>query len=111
MESILTEGDREHSGSLYLIFRSKLLSVVPMLSATPAIREYDITSQGRSSLLVRDNAIYDFCKKSVENGLDIFRVFDSLNYIGMPSPSTGAKSILTITCRERSYENKPGTHY
>jgi len=28
-----------------------------------------------------DNAIYDFCKKAVENGLDIFRVFDSLNYI------------------------------
>jgi len=30
-----------------------------------------------------DNAIYDFSKKAVENGLDIFRVFDSLNYIGM----------------------------
>ena len=30
----------------------------------------------------RDNAIYDFSKKAVENGLDIFRVFDSLNYIG-----------------------------
>ncbi|KAG5645730.1 hypothetical protein DXG03_005426 [Asterophora parasitica] len=29
-----------------------------------------------------DNAIYDFSKKAVENGLDIFRVFDSLNYIG-----------------------------
>ncbi|KAH9840099.1 pyruvate carboxylase [Rhodofomes roseus] len=28
-----------------------------------------------------DNAIYDFSKKAVENGLDIFRVFDSLNYI------------------------------
>ena len=28
-----------------------------------------------------DNAIYDLCKKAVENGLDIFRVFDSLNYI------------------------------
>ncbi|KIO29923.1 hypothetical protein M407DRAFT_242436 [Tulasnella calospora MUT 4182] len=28
-----------------------------------------------------DNVIYDFCKKAVENGLDIFRVFDSLNYI------------------------------
>ena len=28
-----------------------------------------------------DNAIYDFCKKAVENGLDIFRVFDSLNYL------------------------------
>ncbi len=31
-----------------------------------------------------DNAIYDFSKKAVENGLDIFRVFDSLNYIGEP---------------------------
>ncbi|TYJ59072.1 pyruvate carboxylase [Cryptococcus floricola] len=28
-----------------------------------------------------DNAIYDFSKKAVEAGLDIFRVFDSLNYI------------------------------
>lgn len=28
-----------------------------------------------------DNAIYDFSKKAVENGLDIFRVFDSLNYV------------------------------
>ncbi|OCH91007.1 pyruvate carboxylase [Obba rivulosa] len=28
-----------------------------------------------------DNAIYDFSKRAVENGLDIFRVFDSLNYI------------------------------
>ena len=31
----------------------------------------------------RDNAIYNFSKKAVENGLDIFRVFDSLNYFGM----------------------------
>ena len=31
-------------------------------------------------LVSRDNAIYDFSKKAVENGLDIFRVFDSLNY-------------------------------
>ncbi|KAJ7180422.1 pyruvate carboxylase [Mycena filopes] len=30
-----------------------------------------------------DNAIYEFSKKAVENGLDIFRVFDSLNYFGM----------------------------
>ncbi|KAH9445975.1 hypothetical protein Pst134EB_023797 [Puccinia striiformis f. sp. tritici] len=28
-----------------------------------------------------DNAIYEFSKKAVENGLDIFRVFDSLNYL------------------------------
>ncbi|GAA5994110.1 hypothetical protein JCM5350_008098 [Sporobolomyces pararoseus] len=28
-----------------------------------------------------DNAIYEFSRLAVENGLDIFRVFDSLNYI------------------------------
>ncbi|WVO22462.1 pyruvate carboxylase [Cryptococcus decagattii] len=28
-----------------------------------------------------DNAIYDFSRKAVEAGLDIFRVFDSLNYL------------------------------
>ncbi|KAL7421116.1 pyruvate carboxylase [Cryptotrichosporon argae] len=28
-----------------------------------------------------DNAIYEFSKKAVEAGLDIFRVFDSLNYV------------------------------
>lgn len=28
-----------------------------------------------------DNVIYEFSKKAVQNGLDIFRVFDSLNYI------------------------------
>lgn len=28
-----------------------------------------------------DNLIYEFCKKARENGVDIFRVFDSLNYI------------------------------
>ena len=33
--------------------------------------------------MISDNAIYDFSRKAVENGLDIFRVFDSLNYIGV----------------------------
>jgi pyruvate carboxylase len=28
-----------------------------------------------------DNVVYEFCKRSVENGMDIFRVFDSLNYL------------------------------
>ncbi|GAA6002936.1 hypothetical protein JCM10207_001906 [Rhodosporidiobolus poonsookiae] len=28
-----------------------------------------------------DNAIYEFSARAVENGLDIFRIFDSLNYI------------------------------
>ena len=29
--------------------------------------------------MISDNAIYDFSRKAVENGLDIFRVFDALN--------------------------------
>lgn len=28
-----------------------------------------------------DNVVYKFCKQSTESGIDIFRVFDSLNYI------------------------------
>jgi len=28
-----------------------------------------------------DNVIYDFCARAVESGMDIFRVFDSLNYL------------------------------
>jgi len=28
-----------------------------------------------------DNVIYEFCKMSVEHGMDVFRVFDSLNYV------------------------------
>ncbi|KAJ7132038.1 carbamoyl-phosphate synthase L chain, ATP binding domain-containing protein [Mycena epipterygia] len=36
-----------------------------------------------------DNAIYEFSKKAVENGLDIFRVFDSLNYFGITQMQLG----------------------
>lgn len=28
-----------------------------------------------------DNVVYEFCKMSVEHGMDVFRVFDSLNYV------------------------------
>ncbi|KAG0007024.1 pyruvate carboxylase, partial [Modicella reniformis] len=28
-----------------------------------------------------DNVIYDFCAKAVQSGMDVFRIFDSLNYI------------------------------
>lgn len=28
-----------------------------------------------------DNVVYEFCKMSVEHGMDVFRVFDSLNYL------------------------------
>ncbi|KAK1227226.1 pyruvate carboxylase [Marasmius sp. AFHP31] len=46
-----------------------------------------------------DNAIYDFSKKAVENGLDIFRVFDSLNYFGTSSsPPPVLKPLELTTC-------------
>ena len=28
-----------------------------------------------------DNVVYKYCKKTVEHGMDIFRIFDSLNYV------------------------------
>ena len=28
-----------------------------------------------------DNVVHKFCKLSVEHGMDVFRVFDSLNYL------------------------------
>lgn len=28
-----------------------------------------------------DNVVYEFCAKAVQNGIDVFRVFDSLNYM------------------------------
>jgi pyruvate carboxylase len=55
-----------------------------MVSVTPATRECTqfIVDGNHIYHRARDNAIYDFSKKAVENGLDIFRVFDSLNYFG-----------------------------
>lgn len=46
-----------------------------------------------------DNAIYDFSKKAVENGLDIFRVFDSLNYMGGFSFCITFPPLLTLIQR------------
>lgn len=60
--------------------------MVPTLLVTPVIREWSLRElvgyNNWSNLLSRDNAIYDFSRKAVDNGLDIFRVFDALNYIG-----------------------------
>lgn len=72
-------------------FPSRPSSVAPTVWATLATRESfgpaeDISRNTDASN--SDNAIYDFSKKAVENGLDIFRVFDSLNYIGTLSVHT-----------------------
>jgi pyruvate carboxylase len=58
---------------------------VPTALVTPPTRTpgFYIPSFPRNDLgTFSDNAIYEFSKKAVENGLDIFRVFDSLNYFG-----------------------------
>ncbi|KAH6572386.1 hypothetical protein BASA50_007046 [Batrachochytrium salamandrivorans] len=39
-----------------------------------------------------DNVIYEFCKKARECGVDIFRVFDSLNYV--PNLELGIKAVI-----------------
>ncbi|KAG6919542.1 hypothetical protein DXG01_005132, partial [Tephrocybe rancida] len=57
----------------------KLRTLVPNIPFQALVRG----ANGVGYTSYPDNAIYDFSKKAVENGLDIFRVFDSLNYIGM----------------------------
>jgi len=53
-----------------------------MVSGIRATRAYSPITSDFLLNFYSDNAIYDFSKKAVENGLDIFRVFDSLNYFG-----------------------------
>ena len=31
--------------------------------------------------IFEDNVVYKFCEQAVQSGMDIFRVFDSLNYV------------------------------
>ncbi len=38
-----------------------------------------------------DNVIFEFCKKAVVTGMDVFRVFDSLNYI--PNMELGVRAV------------------
>ncbi|KAJ7814646.1 pyruvate carboxylase [Mycena leptocephala] len=45
-----------------------------------------------------DNAIYEFSKKAVENGLDIFRVFDSLNYFGIDAAKKAGGVCEAVVC-------------
>ena len=50
-----------------------------------------------------DNVIYEFCKQSVKYGLDIFRVFDSLNYfenikLGMDAVGSAGGIIEAAIC-------------
>ncbi|KAF9648897.1 pyruvate carboxylase [Thelephora ganbajun] len=63
-----------------------------------------------------DNAIYDFSKKAVENGLDIFRVFDSLNYIenmrlGIDAAKKAGGVVEAAVCYSGDIANPRKTKY
>ncbi|KAH9989826.1 pyruvate carboxylase [Russula vinacea] len=63
-----------------------------------------------------DNAIYDFSKKAVENGLDIFRVFDSLNYIenmklGIDAAKKAGGVVEAVVCYSGDVASKNETKY
>ncbi|TFY72302.1 hypothetical protein EVG20_g701 [Dentipellis fragilis] len=63
-----------------------------------------------------DNAIYDFSKKAVENGLDIFRVFDSLNYIenmklGIDAAKKAGGVVEAVVCYSGDVASSKETKY
>lgn len=67
----------------FQIFLSRPSSVELTALGTRVIRMFGLFRMLHLSYNTHsDNAIYEFSKKAVENGLDIFRVFDSLNYFG-----------------------------
>ncbi|KAF9523056.1 hypothetical protein CPB83DRAFT_863535 [Crepidotus variabilis] len=63
-----------------------------------------------------DNAIYDFSKKAVENGLDIFRVFDSLNYfdnmrLGIDAAKKAGGVVEAVVCYSGDVANPKEKKY
>lgn len=63
-----------------------------------------------------DNAIYDFSKKAVENGLDIFRVFDALNYIenmklGIDAAKKAGGVVEAVVCYSGDVADPKKTKY
>ncbi|KAL4264943.1 Pyruvate carboxylase [Pleurotus pulmonarius] len=63
-----------------------------------------------------DNAIYEFSKKAVENGLDIFRVFDSLNYfenmrLGIDAAKKAGGVVEAVVCYSGDVASPKETKY
>lgn len=63
-----------------------------------------------------DNAIYEFSKKAVEAGLDIFRVFDSLNYfenmkLGIDAAKKAGGVVEGTICYSGDVANPKKTKY
>ncbi|CEL61825.1 pyruvate carboxylase subunit A [Rhizoctonia solani AG-1 IB] len=63
-----------------------------------------------------DNAIYEFSRKAVESGLDIFRVFDSLNYfenmrLGIDAAKKAGGVCEAVVCYSGDVANPKKTKY
>jgi pyruvate carboxylase len=63
-----------------------------------------------------DNVIYEFCKESVKYGIDVFRVFDSLNYfenikLGMDAVGTAGGIIEAAICYTGLRKKYPLEYY
>lgn len=63
-----------------------------------------------------DNVIYEFCKQSVKWGVDVFRVFDSLNYLenikmGMDAVGTAGGIIEAAICYTGLRKKYPLEYY
>ncbi|KAF8329461.1 pyruvate carboxylase [Cantharellus anzutake] len=63
-----------------------------------------------------DNAIYDFSKKAVDNGLDIFRIFDALNYfenmrLGIDAAKKAGGVVEAVVCYSGDVANPKRTKY
>ncbi|KAH8920975.1 pyruvate carboxylase [Atractiella rhizophila] len=63
-----------------------------------------------------DNAVYEFSKRAFENGLDIFRVFDSLNYLenmklGIDAAKKAGGVVEAAICYSGDVANPKKTKY
>ncbi len=63
-----------------------------------------------------DNVVYEFCARAVKEGLDIFRVFDSLNYIdnmrlGIDAAKKAGGVVEAAICYTGDVANKKSTKY
>lgn len=63
-----------------------------------------------------DNVVYDFCAKAVQAGMDIFRIFDSLNYVenmklGIDAVKKAGGVVEAAICYSGDVSNPKKTKY
>lgn len=89
-----------------------------MVLVIPATREFysSLPEEVKPTNVRSDNAIYEFSKKAVENGLDIFRVFDSLNYfenmqLGIDAAKKAGGVVEAVVCYSGDVASPKETKY